>query len=334
MDEQIRKPIFGKWRSPAETGFEPEDVIVVVHDESRLEVHCHGGQIAKRRIIAQLANIGFEQLPWQDLIAPSSTAESAQRLLPQTNTRKTTAVIMWQARGALDRAIADLCNLIETNQSLALRKIGQLLEWADLGIHLVNPWRVAVVGPPNVGKSSLINRILGYQRSIVFDQPGTTRDVLSATTAIDGWPIEFIDTAGLRVAENEIERAGVEQAVNACRRADLVLHLTDVQLDAVDEIENEIETPRPMLHVVNKCDLAVPSANFSDRLKVSAKTGQGIANLLKRVVDQIVPCEPLGEQPVPFTQDQVAALQSAVHSLNTNNPLDAIRRLEELVRNS
>ena len=75
-----------------------------------------------------------------------------------------------------------------------------------------------LAGRPNVGKSSLTNALLGYTRSIVFDQPGTTRDVVTATTAIDGWPIEFSDTAGLREGSEPLEAAGIERAASAWPR--------------------------------------------------------------------------------------------------------------------
>ncbi len=84
-----------------------------------------------------------------------------------------------------------------------------VLRWTDLGTHLATPWRVVLAGAPNVGKSSLINALLGYGRAIVFDQPGTTRDVVTADAAIEGWPITLADTAGLHDASDATESAGI-----------------------------------------------------------------------------------------------------------------------------
>ena len=88
----------------------------------------------------------------------------------------------------------------------AAARIREWLAWEDFGLHLTRPWNVVLAGRPNVGKSSLINALLGYTRSIVFDQPGTTRDVVTAATAIDGWPIELSDTAGLRESPSRWRR--------------------------------------------------------------------------------------------------------------------------------
>jgi tRNA modification GTPase len=93
---------------------------------------------------------------------------------------------------------------------------------------------VVIAGPPNVGKSSLINALLGYQRAIVFDQPGTTRDVLTATTAIDGWPVELADTAGIREGDDAIETEGVARALAEIRAADLVVEVWDASQETGD----------------------------------------------------------------------------------------------------
>ena len=80
------------------------------------------------------------------------------------------------------------------------------------GRHLLTPFDVVLAGPANVGKSSLINALVGYNRAIVYDAPGTTRDVITAETAIDGWPVTLSDTAGLRDSDDPLEMAGVQTA--------------------------------------------------------------------------------------------------------------------------
>jgi tRNA modification GTPase len=102
-------------------------------------------------------------------------------------------------------------------------QLDALLRWSEFGRHLTQPWQVVLTGVPNVGKSSLINRLLGYSRSIVYAEPGTTRDVVTAATAFDGWPVELSDTAGLRDAAGEIEAAGVERARRHLATADLAI---------------------------------------------------------------------------------------------------------------
>ena len=119
---------------------------------------------------------------------------------------------------ALRRTIADL-----ERHRLAARPsaIAACCNRADLGLHLTSPWRVVVAGPPNVGKSSLINALVGYHRAVVFDTPGTTRDVVTVGTAIDGWPVELSDTAGIRPSDDRLE-SRVGRAIEQTRQADLV----------------------------------------------------------------------------------------------------------------
>ena len=103
-------------------------------------------------------------------------------------------------------------------------------------------WRVVIAGPPNVGKSSLINAMAGYERAIVSPLPGTTRDVVTLTTAIDGWPVQLADTAGLRASDDELESAGVKLAGAALAAADLVILVCDAtgDLNAASEIASQI----------------------------------------------------------------------------------------------
>jgi tRNA modification GTPase len=150
---------------------------------------------------------------------------------------------------------------------------------------LSNGLRLAIVGKPNVGKSSLFNRFVGADRAIVTNVPGTTRDVVSESVSLDGVPLRFFDTAGLRDTDELVERIGVERTVETLSEADLVLFVVDgsTALDDMDRsvlarIENTVH-----MTVVNKCDLEQAAFEVlpgeSTVIRVSAKTGEGFQHL-------------------------------------------------------
>ncbi len=154
---------------------------------------------------------------------------------------------------------------------------------------------VTLVGSPNVGKSSIFNQLLKYDRAIVTDEPGTTRDTVEEMLDIGGIPVRFIDTAGLREARDLIEHEGVRRSEHAMRRADLILYVVDSSRDMVnEEVEffNKI-SPEKTIIVKNKIDLQrkleetlVPE-RFGQRIEVSAKNGSGILALNRMIRDSL-----------------------------------------------
>lgn len=154
-------------------------------------------------------------------------------------------------------------------------------------------FRVAVIGSPNVGKSSLLNALLGEERAITSPHPGTTRDTVEATLNAFGAPVHLVDTAGLRETEDEVEGMGVARARRAADTADLVVLVFDGSREMSCEEAAEAGTlaaeGRPHLLVVNKADLraglSFPDAFESRPLFVSAKTGAGIDALLSAIRD-------------------------------------------------
>ena len=142
------------------------------------------------------------------------------------------------------------------------------------GIHVV------LAGRPNVGKSSLLNRLAGEERAIVSAIPGTTRDALREAIQIEGVPLVVIDTAGLRDSQDEVERLGVERTHREVARADLVLEI----LDASQE-NARIEVTSERVVVYNKADLKPGFVAPAGAVAVSAKTGQGLDALRKRILE-------------------------------------------------
>jgi tRNA modification GTPase len=153
---------------------------------------------------------------------------------------------------------------------------------------------LAIVGRPNAGKSSLFNRLVERERAIVTATPGTTRDLVTERIAIDGIPLELVDTAGLREADEEVEQLGIARSREVLADASLVLIVLDATQPLNDEERSLLKTgeERPAIVVVNKCDLATASSLRFDEndpqnapaLRTSALTGEGIATLRERIV--------------------------------------------------
>jgi tRNA modification GTPase len=153
---------------------------------------------------------------------------------------------------------------------------------------------LAIVGRPNVGKSSLFNRLVERERAIVTASPGTTRDLVSETVAIGGIPIQLVDTAGIRQALDEAESIGIRKSMEALADADLVLIVLDASQARTaedDELQRQAEG-RPAIVVGNKCDLEKSgqwsvASGQSARVRASALTGEGLAELRGEILRHI-----------------------------------------------
>ena len=149
---------------------------------------------------------------------------------------------------------------------------------------------LAIVGRPNVGKSSLFNRLLEQDRAIVTEIPGTTRDLVSETAALGGIPVKYIDTAGIRDSGDRIESLGVERSLQAMTDADLALVVLDCSEPLNDEDRQLLDRARGLV-VANKCDLGRVALLPPGAVAVSALTGEGIDELRGRILDFIAPAE-------------------------------------------
>lgn len=162
--------------------------------------------------------------------------------------------------------------------------VARLLSTADQGRILREGVRVAIVGKPNAGKSSLLNRLLGMDRAIVSAIPGTTRDTIEESACLGGILFRLTDTAGLRETDDPVEREGVERSRRALEAADLVLHL----VDATDASHVTAVAAGEIL-VVNKIDLVPARANLPpEALRVSAVTGEGLDELVEAMITRTV----------------------------------------------
>ena len=183
-------------------------------------------------------------------------------------------------------------------------------------VHLVEPWQVVLAGPPNAGKSSLMNAIVGSARAIVHSEPGTTRDWVDALTAIDGWPIALTDTAGLRDSFDSIENEGIRRARLRIAAADLVIFVVDATFGWTDTHTQlrAATNGKRSLTVWNKIDLLERMDCPPEAISTSANEGRGISELLAAISKKLVPAVPPPLAAVPFRSRHVRQLESLISS--------------------
>ena len=324
VETPLQQISFGQWgrgsgvkgqgSGVSESPAAAEDVVVCRTGTDACEIHCHGGDAAVRRILADLRSLGAEIVDWRSQLQAERgewEREHAEALSNAT-TLRSAGWIAAQA-GRMERVTAELTELVASGQrEIAASRVNEMLAWETFGRHLTRPWEVVLAGRPNVGKSSLINALVGFERSIVFDEPGTTRDVVTADTVLDGWTIRLSDTAGQRGSAQDLEAAGIARAREAFANADARLLLIDVsQLPHADDWQLLTDWPDAIL-VAHKTDLpdAWGEALPKKAIRVSSLQRTGLSELSSAIVARLVPMLPPDEAVIPLTDRQRSELLS------------------------
>lgn len=322
---QVNIVRYGNWRSSTDTL--GEGVVVCRTADHEFEIHCHGGSFAAQRILDDLRAFGF-QVESDDHQDQNVSTEHELTLdeidrdawldLRKATTPFTAQALLDQAHGALRIEFEKIQNLMSVGKSHEANGIAeQLIARYAFGKHFLEPYRVVLCGPPNVGKSSLLNKLLGYHRVIVHETPGTTRDAIRETTSIHGLPVMLIDTAGFRDSVDEIERSGMEAAKIEIDSCDLLLLLVSADIGWTERHQWLLDlAPDRTLCVGTKGDLVRINSSVSKAsLWTSSHSDEGIELLLQRIRDRLsIKWEP--GMAIPFRRSHVDWLKSVLN----NNP--------------
>lgn len=293
--------------------------------EDVIEISCHGSPVVLRYCLeracaagARLAEPGeFTLRAFINGRIDLPQAEAVRELIEAT-TLYQARVAAQQMEGAVSRRLSplkerllELISLLEAGIDFAeddvsvasaeeiLRRLEPLQQGLERLAATFSYGRLvhfgltlAIVGRPNVGKSSLFNQLLEQDRAIVTEIPGTTRDLVSEVASLGGIPVRYLDTAGIRVGEGLVETLGIERSLQAMADADLTLVVVDLSVPLVTEDRELISRAKQrgkFLLVGNKSDLPKRAGLPEDVAVVSALTGEGIAALRQRILDAIAP---------------------------------------------
>lgn len=283
--------------------------------EDTVEIGCHGGPVITREVLtaalesgARLAEPGeFTRRAFLNGRIDLAQAEAVADLI-HARTEQAAGAANAQLAGHLSRRIAELRDQVmlvlahveahidfpdediqpETGAALRSRLITaadgcrQLIATAREGRLLRSGARAVIVGPPNAGKSSLLNRLLGIDRAIVSPIAGTTRDTIEEAANIAGIPVVFVDTAGLRHSDDTVEAEGIRRSTEAAAIADVILDLADLSAPP-PPLAAPLPSAAPRIRVGNKSDLPEHAGHDADRLRISCTTGAGLDSLRERI---------------------------------------------------
>ncbi len=357
-------------------------VLLVMHaphsytGEDTAEISCHGGSTVTAMVLNTVLQYGIRlanpgEFTMRAFLNGRMDLVQAEAVADLIHARTNAAV--QSARRQLDGGLSRVCSelrsdivgvlaavevtidysdevpeldreIISADISAIIDKLRMLLNGALQGRMVREGLNVVILGKPNVGKSSLLNRLLGYERAIVTDTAGTTRDILQEAANIHGVPVTLVDTAGLRDTVDIVEQQGVQRAESAAAMADTILAVADAKTGVTSEDERALRTAQQagvrVLAVVNRCDLASDSqaaavaaqleqllGTTGPALKVSAHTGEGLPLLQQAIAPRSESIEAVGITRLRHEtacSRAIESLQRAVMSTNSLMPADFI----------
>ncbi|MGQ9918074.1 MAG: tRNA uridine-5-carboxymethylaminomethyl(34) synthesis GTPase MnmE [Bryobacteraceae bacterium] len=293
--------------------------------EDVVEISCHGSPVVLRHCVARALQAGaraaepgeFTLRAYLNGRIDLPQAEAVRDLIHAT-TLYQARIAAQQLEGSVSRAVApvkaalvELISVLEAGIDFAeddidvappeeidarlasvLAGLERLLASYGWGRYVHEGLTLAIVGRPNAGKSSLFNALLGEDRAIVTDIPGTTRDTVSESFSLEGVPVRLVDTAGIRESADLVERLGIERTERAMAEADVTIVVLDLSLpldDADRALLARTENQGWRIVVGNKCDLPRRLQEPLEEIAVSARTGERIEDLKRLIVRRIAP---------------------------------------------
>lgn len=339
------------FKAPA--SFSGEDVV---------EFHTHGGEAVANSILSELLALGARaanpgefskravlngkmDLAKAESIAAmiSTRSELAAKILARSlsgelglycsELRSELIKILGHVEACIDYADDDLPSSvlsdIKSFLGTAISRLKRIVSLSNERKGLIDGFKVAIIGKPNVGKSSILNALLSYERAIVSEIEGTTRDTIEESVNLDGVFIRFVDTAGIRASSDKVESIGIEYSKKAANDADIILAVFDSSKPASNEDKEILELlaglEKPVIFVLNKCDLALEfqtSLLGSEPIKISAKSS---VEPLKKAVSNQAKINDTAELMLSSNR-QIALCESALNELSV--ALDELGELE------
>lgn len=345
----------------SETGEKIDDVLLLVMrtprsytGEDTVEIHCHGGSLITKRVLERVLRAGaraaqpgeFTYRAFLNGKIDLAQAEAVQQLIGAKNDLAIQAASE-QLSGALSSKVSalqhelidhaaileawvdfpeedlefasfeELISSIENTRA----KLHSLIATFEEGKMLHEGLSLCLIGPPNAGKSSLLNALLGSERAIVSPIPGTTRDLLEETMRLGGLHVRLTDTAGIHSTDETIEQEGIRRSYQAMEKADLILLILDASRPLYPEDRELLAKtpPEKTLLILNKIDLLRQAAplDFPSQVQISAKQGIGLEELKEKIHECIWKKGPPAKDEIVLTSlRHKEALSEAAHALS------------------
>lgn len=341
--------------------------------EDMVEIHCHGGIQITKGVLKKTFSLGAQpatrgEFTKRAFINGKLSLDSAEGLIDMINGESVASVK--QGYSLYREKLFNKINAIQDKLTYALAEIGADIDYPEedlgdlaldtliqtlnftlnelndmisgysTGSKIKNGVRVAIVGRPNTGKSSLLNALLNYEKAIVSNVAGTTRDVVEGSLDINGVTFDFFDTAGIRVSSDEIEAQGIMRSQKILNSADVVIAVFDGSSDLTEEDKEVLTSVKDLntIYVYNKNDIKTFT---SSGVSISAKTGSGIDELKTELFNKAF-ADGIDHNAELITEERhLKALERAKQSVNNalmgiemQNPLDLIAEDVKLVWNA